>query len=99
MFCRFVPGFTLIAGALNKKLWKSQAQTFDGLSDEEFEALETLRARLKKSPVLALTQSQGDHIVDTDPCDKQMSCDLLTTQATKRNQWTNWVLLLLAEQL
>lgn len=85
--CNVIPSFALIfsrvAISLNKKLLNDQLQTFDGMSDEEITALETLKAKLIEPTVLPLPQSQGDYTVGTEACDKQIGCIILQKQPAR----------------
>lgn len=61
---RFVPDTVYAAALLNKTFPKCQIQTFDRLSDDEMNALETLKAKLMKSPVLVLPRLQVAYTVE-----------------------------------
>lgn len=52
---------------MNKKLRKRQPQTFDGFTNDEISAFDTMRETLVQPLVLAHTHLQGDYTVDTDP--------------------------------
>lgn len=55
----------------NKKVKKSQQQTFNELLDNKISALETLKGKLVEPLVLSLSNSQGAYTVDTDACNMQ----------------------------
>lgn len=76
----FIPSFASVAAGPNRKLQRWELQTFDSLSEEETTASETLEAKSKTLPLLALPQLQGDHIVHTDDSYKQTGCVLQQKQ-------------------
>lgn len=80
VFGRFVPRLPCVAVLLNKNIRKGQLETFDGSTDDEITALQTLKARLMKPPVLAVPSLQGPYTVGTDACDKQNRCVFLQKQ-------------------
>lgn len=84
MFLRFGLNFAGIATARNIKLRKGQAQTFEGLSGEDVNALETIEAKLIELSVLVPLRSRDDYTVDTDQCN-QADWQSLTTEETGRN--------------
>lgn len=61
-----------IATLINNKLQKGEPQTFDRLSDENINALETQKATLIDSPLLAFPRSQEDYAVDIDASNRQI---------------------------
>lgn len=73
----FFPNLASISAPLNKKIRKCKLQTFDGSTDDEITALETLKERLVELPGLALSHLQDDYTVDTNACNKQIRCALL----------------------
>lgn len=77
MFRRLLRSFARVATPLNKKLREGKLPTFDGLSSEEIAALEMQKLKLLEPTVLALLRLQGHYTVETDACQKRVSCILL----------------------
>lgn len=71
IFPPFVPIFPRVAVSLNKRLRKGQSHTIEMISNRGTTALETLKAKLIKTPVLMLPRWEGNYTVYTDACDKQ----------------------------
>lgn len=66
-----------VAAPINKRTRKNQPQTFEGITEDEMEALKTLKPELMEHPRLGLNRSQGIYNVDTDAYDREMRCVLL----------------------
>lgn len=71
----FVTNIFCVAAPFNKKLQKGQPKSFDGLSDKEITALETLKWKLIEPLVLAPPRTKGDYTVETDTQDGQTGCN------------------------
>lgn len=68
VFSLFCTDFSCVAASFNKKLCKSQRESFDRLSEEDVEALETLKVKLVEAKVLILPPFHGDHKLGTEAC-------------------------------
>lgn len=79
-FRQFGPNFARVAPSLNMKQLVVETQTFDGMNEDETTALDTLQAKLVKTPMLAFPRSPGACTVDTDGCHNQIRCALLEKQ-------------------
>lgn len=78
--CRqFVPNFSQMTALLNKRLKRGEQTTFE-LKDEERQTVEYMKEKLTTPAVLALPRSEGQLLIDTDACDKQVGCVLLQEQ-------------------
>lgn len=64
------PSFALIAAPLNRKLKKSKPRTFDTITQNEPNALETLREKLVSAPVLVSSRGNEHLSHDTGSYDK-----------------------------
>lgn len=83
VFCGFVPNLAHVAIQLNESLCKSQLWTFDGLTNDERTALDTLKALVVEPLDMGLTLSQGDYTVHMDACHKQNGCILQQNNRTE----------------
>lgn len=70
VFCCIVPNCARIAAPISRKSRKDQPHVYTKSSEEELEALRTLKEKLMSPPVLALLRSWGTNTVDTDACDR-----------------------------
>lgn len=76
----FIPNFARFTARLIEKLCEGQPQIFDGITDDEFSALERIKVKLVEPPVLAPPRLIGDYTVDTDACGQWIG--FLATEAT-----------------
>lgn len=84
VFKHFIPNFANIASPLNRKLCKEQSSTFELLSIEETNSLNTLKDALILLPILALSNSTGFMTIDTDPCDGKVECVFFCQQPDEK---------------
>lgn len=80
VFHRFVPEFTRVAVALNRKLRKYQPTHLEKIAENKLLSLQILHQELFVLPVLALMKSAGTYALDTDVCDPQADYVLLHQQ-------------------
>lgn len=71
VFRRFVPTFAQTAAPLKKSLIKNLPLIFLPLRSKEFDAIETIKAALMTTPILALPYSSGHTTIHTDACSVQ----------------------------
>lgn len=76
-FCRIFSNVARIAVEVNIKLGNNQPQSFENITDEEKDALETLKEHLISSPILALPRTTGRVIDNKDGSNRQEDAHLL----------------------
>lgn len=82
VYQRFVPNFARPASSLNKKFKERDPLQFD-INREDLKAVDVLDKKLTTPPVLALSGSNGQYIIDTDAHDTQVGFVLLQEQKVK----------------
>lgn len=70
-------GFARIARSLNQKLEKDQPFEIKTVANTEYEALDELRQRLIRPPILAPLRNGDRYVLDKDACKTQVGCCLL----------------------
>ena len=77
---RLVPNFACAAAPLNRKLTKGEPYASETLTDKEYEALQNLKDKIVRPPILALPRHGYPYALDTDGCEYQVGCTLLQQQ-------------------
>lgn len=61
---------------LNKQLKKGELTRFE-LNDKERQRVDELKEKITTTPVPALSRPEGQFVIETDACDKEVGCVLL----------------------
>lgn len=80
VYHRFVPGFSKMAAALNKKLRKEELEKFSTLTKAKIHSVNALENAPTNLPMLFLQRANGQYTIHTDASDTQVGCVLLQTQ-------------------
>lgn len=78
VFRRFVPNIARKAAPLNNKLNKDQLNHFGDHTAVEWRALHEFHKKLVSAPIIAPPNAGGKYMLDTDACNAQVGCVLLS---------------------